>query len=108
MLIKGKLYVLTVDLRNRPCADTALHLNVFQPLIGKGAEIVPQPRYPFSRFRVDLLINWKAAVLSEGQRLQCSVFRVYAEGHFRVIHQVAILLIGMRHGNLVFSDLLDD
>ena len=107
VFVKGKLLILTVNLRNGPRGNPALHFDVFQPLIGKGAEIVPQLRIPSAWLRVNLLIDLRPAVLPEGQRLQRSPCRIQAEGHFRVIHQIAVLLIGMGYGNLVLTDPLE-
>ena len=107
VLVKGKGYVAAVALRDSTVLCPALRFDIFQPLLGKGAEIVPQLRYPFTRLRVDALIK-PQSVLLVSQRFQRALVPVDAEGHFRVVHHIAVLQIGVRHGDLVLTDILDD
>ena len=84
-----------------------LRADILQPLLSKRIQILPQFRNPSARFRVDLLINRKTSVLSECQRFQRSFLRIYAEGHFRIIQDIAILRVGVAYGDYIRADPLN-
>jgi hypothetical protein len=53
--------------------------------------------------RVDLLIDRDAAILLEGQRIQRPFLPVNPEGHFWVIHGIAVLSEGMAEGDNIMA-----
>ena len=105
--VKGNLNVLAVDLCHGPRFDIALLGDVIEPLLCEIVEAAPQLRNPFPRLRVDPLIDLDAAILLKGQRLQRPRVTVNPEGHFRVVHTVAIELIGVADGDHIIVDPLN-
>ena len=101
------LNVLSIFHSNSPLPNEFLRCDILHPLCGKVVQVVPQLGNPFTRLRVDLLIDWNAAILLEGQRLHRPLFPVNPEGHFRVIHGIAVLSEGMAEGDNIIGDPLD-
>ena len=93
--VKGKRHILAVPNGNGLLFVVTLLTDIFQPLLGKAAQVIPQFGPPQAGFGVDLLIYPGPAVLPKGQRVQRPLLMVYAEGHFRVVHGIAIYLEGV-------------
>ena len=106
VIVKGDFHVLTVYFRHSPCFNIALLRNIVKPILRKLAEFATQFGRILTRFRVDILENAQV-VLLECQRLQCPGLPVNAESHFRVVHQIAHLLIGVADGDSILRNPLD-
>ena len=104
VLIKGQPHILAVPVHHSLFFDVALLADVFEPALGKGVQIAPQSGDPSAGFGVYLLINLDRAILPEGQRFQRSLLTVHPEGHFRVIHQIAVQFICMADGERVLIE----
>ena len=95
------LNILPVPFSNGFFGGETLFGDILYPLCGKVVQIAPQIGNPFTRLRVDLLIDRDTSILLESQRLQRPFFPVHPEGHFRVAHEIAVLFVSVTDSDYV-------
>ena len=96
--VKGYFYIFAVNLRDGPYFDIPLVGNLRKPILRKCIEVVAQFWYPPFGCGVHFLIDTHV-VLAVSQRFQRPSIPINAKCHFRVIDQIAVLLVGMTDCN---------